>query len=82
MGVRISPIVEYTHLGLASDLNKDWAVLDTFDMYAPEHDHPQSLITVRTWFSDAGFANTVVQYGPNGIVARGVKPSGEGCRRH
>jgi len=73
-GARLSPIVEYTHLGLPSEINRDWAVLDTFDMYSPAHDHPQSLKTVKRWFSEAGFAKAVVQYGPNGIVGRGKKP--------
>lgn len=30
---------------------REWAVLDTFDMLAPEHDHPQSERTLRRWFS-------------------------------
>jgi SAM-dependent methyltransferase len=74
LGARLSPIVEYTHLGLLSEINRDWAVLDTFDMYSPAHDHPQSLKTVKRWFSDCGFTKSVVQYGPNGIVGRGNKP--------
>ena len=73
-GARLSPIVEYTHLGLPPEINRDWAVLDTFDMYSPAHDHPQALKTVKRWFSEAAFANAVVQYGPNGIVGRGKKP--------
>ena len=35
---------------------KEWAVLDTFDMLAPAHDHPQSVATVRAWFEEAGLA--------------------------
>jgi SAM-dependent methyltransferase len=72
-GARLSPIVEYSYLGLAPEINKEWAVLDTFDMYSPAHDHPQSLKTVKGWFSEAGFADAVVQYGPNGITGRGKK---------
>jgi 2-polyprenyl-3-methyl-5-hydroxy-6-metoxy-1,4-benzoquinol methylase len=33
---------------------EEWAVLDTFDMLSPAHDHPQSLATLRRWFEDAG----------------------------
>jgi SAM-dependent methyltransferase len=73
-GARFFPIIEYTHLGLPSEINKDWAILDTFDMYSPAHDHPQSLKTVKKWFSEAGFTDAVVQYGQNGIVGRGRKP--------
>jgi SAM-dependent methyltransferase len=81
-GARLSPIVEYRHLGLPSEINKEWAVLDTFDMYSPAHDHPQSLKTVKRWFSEAGFANAAVQYGPNGIVGKGEKPGMIGSREY
>lgn len=46
LGARLLPIVEYSHLGLSPDLNVQWAILDTFDMYSPAHDHPRSLKTV------------------------------------
>ena len=72
-GARLSPIVEYTHLGLSPEINKEWAILDTFDMYSPAHDHPQSLGTVKRWFSEVGFMDIVVQCGPNGVVGRGKK---------
>ncbi len=72
-GARLVPIVEYSHLGLEPELNKQWAILDTFDMYSPAHDHPQSLATVRNWFESAGFEEIEVRYGPNGVVGRGVK---------
>lgn len=70
-GSRLSPIVEYSQLGLASELNTEWALLDTFDMYSPAHDHPQSLRTVRRWFEKEGFVDIDVFYGPNGVVGRG-----------
>jgi SAM-dependent methyltransferase len=73
-GARLVPIVEYSHLGLPPELNREWAVLDTFDMYAPAHDHPQSRATVARWFRDAGFESVVVDYGPNGVVGRGTRP--------
>lgn len=72
-GARLSPIAEYGHLGLSDDLAREWAILDTFDMYSPAHDHPQTLRTVRQWFMDAEFGDIVVERGPNGIVGRGVK---------
>jgi SAM-dependent methyltransferase len=73
-GARLLPIVEYSHLGLPSELNKEWAILDTFDMYSPTHDHPQSLGTVKGWFREAGFTDAVVRFGPNGVVGWGCKP--------
>lgn len=73
-GARLLPIVEYSHLGLTPTFNREWAILDTFDMYSPAHDHPRSLAEVRRWFEAAGLENTVVEYGPNGVVARGRLP--------
>jgi SAM-dependent methyltransferase len=70
-GPRLLPIVQYDHLGLSHALNREWSVLDTFDMYAPAHDHPQTLSTVRQWYRDAGFVDVTVAYGPNGVIARG-----------
>ncbi len=74
LGARLVPIVEYSHLGLPAELNTQWAILDTFDMYSPAHDHPQSLATVRRWFEHAGFEQVAVHYGPNGVVGKGTKP--------
>lgn len=71
VGARLIPIVEYSYLGLSPDINKEWAILDTFDMYSPSHDHPQKISTVNRWFLSAGFINVDVRYGPNGIVGKG-----------
>jgi SAM-dependent methyltransferase len=77
-GARLVPIVEYSHMGLPPEINEDWAILDTFDMYSPVHDHPQSIRTVNRWFTSEGFTNVSVRYGPNGIVGTGRKPA-SGC---
>jgi 2-polyprenyl-3-methyl-5-hydroxy-6-metoxy-1,4-benzoquinol methylase len=73
-GARLIPIVEYSHLGLTPEVNEEWAILDTFDMYAPAHDHPQTQQTVKKWFEEAGFMDISVRPGPNGIVAKGRRP--------
>jgi SAM-dependent methyltransferase len=70
-GARLLPIIQYQHLGLSPAQNREWAILDTFDMYSPAHDHPQTRGAIRRWYREAGFVDVVVQYGPNGIVARG-----------
>jgi 2-polyprenyl-3-methyl-5-hydroxy-6-metoxy-1,4-benzoquinol methylase len=75
LGARLLPIVQYDHLGLPPALNREWAILDTFDMYSPAHDHPQSLNTIRRWYKEAGFVDVSVRYGPNGIIARGRRPA-------
>lgn len=75
VGLRMLPIVHYPELNLPPDLSLRWAVLDTFDMYSPAHDHPQTVAAVKGWFERAGFVNVTVEYGPNGIVARGRRPA-------
>jgi hypothetical protein len=74
-GPRLSPIVEYSRLGLTPEQNIQWAVLDTFDMYAPAYDQPQTAAAVRHWFDRAGFTSIAVFDGYNGIVGRGRRPS-------
>jgi SAM-dependent methyltransferase len=74
VGSRLLPIVNYPSLGLSPELARTWAILDTFDMYSPAHDHPQSIASVRSWFDKAGFVDVNVEYGQNGIVARGRRP--------
>jgi 2-polyprenyl-3-methyl-5-hydroxy-6-metoxy-1,4-benzoquinol methylase/uncharacterized protein YbaR (Trm112 family) len=72
--VRLLPITEYSHLGFTAAVNRQWAILDTFDMYSPAHDHPQTPATLRRWFAEAGFTDIDVGRGPNGIVGRGRRP--------
>lgn len=73
-GMRLLPILQYAHWGLSPELNRQWAILDTFDMYSPEYDLPQTLQTVRQWYLDAGFTEIDVRYGINGVVASGRMP--------
>ena len=73
-GAQLSPIVEYSYLGLDDKTNTQWVILDTFDMYSPAHDHPKSENTVFEWFKEIGFVNVHVGRGPNGIIGRGVRP--------
>ena len=73
-GARLSPIVEYSYLKLDDETNNQWAILDTFDMYSPAHDHPKSERTVIEWFKEIGFEQVHVGRGPNGVVGRGVRP--------
>ena len=50
----------------------EWAVLDTFDMLSPAHDHPQTATTLRGWFIEAGLQGVWVgRLGP--LVGRGKK---------
>ena len=56
-------------------LQKEWAILDTFDILSPAYDKPQTLRTVKAWFENAGLKNIEVHYGYNGIEGRGTKPA-------
>jgi len=73
-GARLIPIVEYSHLDLTREVNEQWAILDTFDMYAPAHDHPQTQRTLKQWFKQAGFTDISVRPGPNGLVGKARRP--------
>jgi len=74
IGRRLMPIVEFSHRGLSGKINREWSILDTFDMYSPEHDHPKTINTVRRWFKKISFEEIEIFYGDNGIVGRGRKP--------
>jgi SAM-dependent methyltransferase len=50
----------------------EWALLDTFDMLAPAHDHPQTRQTVLSWFERAGFKDIEV-FRRGLVVGRGAK---------
>jgi SAM-dependent methyltransferase len=50
----------------------EWAILDTFDMYSPKFDNPQTVKTINSWFRGVGLKDyKVLKQGV--IVGRGVK---------
>lgn len=64
MYYRVFPLTEEQH--------REWAILDTFDMFAPRHDHPQTAESVRSWLMEAGLAG--VDAAREGlVVGRAVK---------
>jgi 2-polyprenyl-3-methyl-5-hydroxy-6-metoxy-1,4-benzoquinol methylase/uncharacterized protein YbaR (Trm112 family) len=75
LGPRLLPILQYRHLGLSPELNRQWAILDTFDMYSPAFDRPQTAQAVRRWYEECGLVEIDVREGANGIVAVGRKPT-------
>lgn len=52
---------------------REWAVLDTFDMLAPAHDHPQRQTTLAAWFAEAGLEECVTER-VGFFVGRGTRP--------
>lgn len=70
------PVVNYRGVFPLSDRAiQEWAVLDTFDMLAPAHDHPQTAETFREWFARAGLKDIYIGR-PGHLVGWGRKPSG------
>ncbi len=78
---RILPIVDLRTIpkvGLSEDQLREWVVLDTFDMFSPEHDYPQRVIDVADMFRNNGvnvtFAGFVdIDNGLKAAVVRGNK---------
>jgi ubiquinone/menaquinone biosynthesis C-methylase UbiE len=80
---RFLPLVDLGTIPV-SGLNKaqfrEWVVLDTFDMFSPEHDHPQRINDVAAMFSNNGAKVTFAGYvdisvGLKAAVVRGIKQS-------
>jgi len=69
------PVVNYEGIyPLTQAQLREWAVLDTFDMLAPAHDHPQSASALREWFTAAGLSQVEV-HRSGFLVGRGVRPA-------
>lgn len=54
---RFLPVVDIARTlppGLSREQLREWVVLDTFDMFSPEHDHPQRIADVASMFERAG----------------------------
>ena len=51
----------------------EWSVLDTFDMFAPAHDHPADAPTLQHWFEEDGLARIEV-FRRGHLVGRAVRP--------
>jgi SAM-dependent methyltransferase len=67
------PVCNYEGIfPLSKDQLREWAVLDTFDMFAPMYDQPQTLSTLRAWFEEAGMENVEV-FRRGSYVGRGMK---------
>jgi len=73
---RLSPILDYSHLGFSAGLNRSWSILNSFDMYAPAYDYPQTTKSMRKWFEDAGLGVISLRYmRVGGVVGRGKYPN-------
>jgi SAM-dependent methyltransferase len=79
LGQKIKYLLPIANYGgvypLTPEQIKEWALLDTFDMLAPAHDHPQTADTLSSWFAEARLENVEV-FRKGFFVGRGSKPSG------
>lgn len=69
------PICDWGYLPISKELNIDWSIQSTYDIYSAIHTHPQTIRRVRRWFLEAGLTQVQVHKGFNGIVGRAKKPS-------
>jgi SAM-dependent methyltransferase len=71
---RLVPVANYAGVyPLDARQLREWALLDTFDMLAPEYDRPQPAARVRAWLEAAGLAGVEV-FRAGHLVGRGSKP--------
>jgi SAM-dependent methyltransferase len=69
------PVVNYNGVyPLDTRQQREWALLDTFDMWAPAYDQPQTMAALRGWFEEAGFEN-IETFHAGFFVGRGTKPA-------
>ncbi len=70
---RAIPVADYTGIYPLNNLQlREWALLDTFDMLAPEYDNPQTVGTIKRWFETEGFTGVEI-FHEGHLVGRGFK---------
>ncbi len=57
---------------LKDSIQKEWSILDTFDMLSPVYDYPKSLEEIKLWFEETSLKDIEIKYGFNGIEAHGT----------
>lgn len=63
--------------GLSKQEVREWCILDTFDMFSPQYDQPQTVNTVKKWFLENGMEQVwggAVHYDNSvAYVVKGIK---------
>ena len=71
--MRLVPVANYTDVyPLSKEQLKEWALLDTFDMLAPQYDSPQTETTIRKWMEEEGL-QSIETIHANLLAVRGIK---------
>ena len=79
---RFLPLVDIYKVlpsGLSAEQEKEWATLDTFDMFSPRYDKPQKMEDVKRWMVESGLNISFacnIEYDEKHIVSvvKGVRP--------
>jgi hypothetical protein len=71
---RFLPIVDLRTLprGLTPEQRREWAVLDTFDMFSPEYDNPQKIDAIAAMFGRSGAEVTFAGFVDTGTAKTAV----------
>ena len=68
-------MADYTGIFPLSDEQlREWALLDTFDWFAPKYDNPQTKKTILSWFEEMNIKEIEVFHSGH-LVGRGRKKS-------
>mgnify|MGYP001340016647 CR=1 FL=1 len=71
--MRLVPVANYSGVyPLSKEQLAEWALLDTFDMLAPQYDTPQAERTIRKWMEEEGLESIEVLQA-NLLAIRGIK---------
>lgn len=78
---RFLPLCDIKHTipgSLDKNTQREWVILDTFDMFSPAYDQPQRMETVVKWFKEFGVRDvkgTTIPYGGGNsvTVVKGIK---------
>lgn len=59
--------------GMEPKYYREFAIVDIYDMLAPNHDHPARIDDYKSWHQQLPLSDIDVHYGYNGIEARAKK---------
>jgi SAM-dependent methyltransferase len=67
------PVANYERVYPLSETQlREWAILDTFDMLSPKHDHPKSAKQLARWFQNANLTDVEI-FKKGHLIGRGVR---------
>jgi SAM-dependent methyltransferase len=71
---RLIPVANYAGIFPLNDAQlNEWALLDTFDMLAPEYDNPQSVGVIRGWAAELNLDNIAVYHSSHLVLTATIK---------